>query len=81
MCPLRARWVSRTQGFTVTDGVAVRSADLQEHWSCLPAALIPKLIVRVRFSSPAPRAKAQARIGIPALGLDRFWALDDLPCN
>jgi hypothetical protein len=44
-CPLRARWIGRTQGFTVTDGAAGRSADLQEHWSCLPAALIPKLIV------------------------------------
>jgi hypothetical protein len=27
-CPLRARWVGRTQGFTVTDGAAGRSADL-----------------------------------------------------
>jgi hypothetical protein len=41
----RARWVGRTQGFTVTNGAAGRSADLQKHWSRLPAALIPKLIV------------------------------------
>jgi hypothetical protein len=33
---------------------------------------LPKLIVRVRFSSPAPRTKAQARAGILVLGLDRL---------
>ena len=49
-----------------------------------PAAItaeLPKLIVRVRFSSPAPHAKAQAKVGIPALGLDRFRGLVDLPCS
>jgi hypothetical protein len=61
-CPM----VGRTQGFRVTDGAAGRSADLQEHWSCLPTALIPKLIVRFRFSSPAPRPKAQRGKGTPA---------------
>jgi hypothetical protein len=30
------------------------SADLRRDWSGLRVALIPKLIVRVRFASPAP---------------------------
>lgn len=36
--------------------------------------MIPKLVtvVRVRFPSPAPTAKAQARDMIPNLGLDRY---------
>src|ERR1039458_9699086 len=32
-------------------------------------AALPKLIVRVRFSSPALMTKAQAREGVPGLGL------------
>jgi hypothetical protein len=56
-------------------------ADLRQGWSGPPAALIPKLIVRVRFSSPAPRGPAQVRSMILSPGLDRFQALDALPCN
>jgi hypothetical protein len=47
----------------VTDGSLLLCADLQRDWSGLPAALIPKLIVRVRFPSPALTAKAQVRDG------------------
>jgi hypothetical protein len=45
------------------------------------AALLPKLIVRVRFSSPALIVKAQARDSILSLGLDRSGGVVDLPCN
>ena len=45
-CPLRTRWDSRTRGFTVTGGVVGMCTDLQRHRSSVPAALIPKLIVR-----------------------------------
>jgi hypothetical protein len=45
-CPLRARSVSGTRGFMVTGGAPGMRCDLRRHWSSLPAALIPKLIVR-----------------------------------
>jgi len=51
-CPLRARCIGRTWCFTVTGGAAKVHADLWRDWSGLSPALIPKLIVRVRFSSP-----------------------------
>lgn len=43
---LGARWVSRTRGFTVTDGTAGMCADLERHWLSLCPALISKLMVR-----------------------------------
>ena len=39
----------------------------------------PKLIVRVRFSSPAPSAQSPGQDASPGLGLDRFRAVVDLP--
>jgi hypothetical protein len=44
-CSLRARWVGRVRGFTVTDGATEVRADLRRDWSGPSAALIPKLIV------------------------------------
>jgi len=57
-CPLRARWVSWTRGFTVTGGEAKAHADLRRDLSGLSAALIPKLdsassILVTRSTSPA----------------------------
>ena len=50
---------------------------------CRPAddGPLPKVIVRVRFSSPALIVKAQATTRVPRLGLDRPRALVDLPCH
>ena len=45
LCPLRARWVSRTRELTVTCGALKIRADLRKGWSDLPATLLPKLIV------------------------------------
>jgi hypothetical protein len=59
----------------VTRGQSRLPGDSHPGWSAPLAALtaaLPNLIVRVRFSSPAPRPKAQAREDIPAVGLDRF---------
>jgi hypothetical protein len=44
----------------------------------LVAAQIPKLIVRVRFSSPAPRVQAQLRTGLPSRRLDHPHTFFDL---
>src|ERR1700722_2489824 len=39
---------------------------------------LPKLIVRVRFSSPAPRVPAQVRAGMPSPWLDHTYTFFDL---
>jgi hypothetical protein len=49
--PLRARWIGRLRGFTVTDRVIEMPADLRMGRSGPAAALIPKLIVLVAWLS------------------------------
>ena len=68
----------------VTRGQPRRPEANQPGWSAPLAAVtaaLPKLIVRVRFSSPALIVRAQARDGVPSLGLDRSGVVVDLPCN
>ena len=65
---------------TVTSGQSRVLAVPGPGWSAALTARIrriPKLIVRVRFSSPAPRTKAQARAVILVLALivSRHWMI------
>ncbi len=54
-CPLRARRVGQTRSRAGTHGSSVISGDLRSARLELALALIPKLIVRVRFLSPVLR--------------------------
>jgi hypothetical protein len=69
-CRHRARYVpdgfGRTRGFTVTGGAPKVPADLRRDWSSLPAALIPKLIVSIRFLYFASAQKASLDTVSPA---------------
>ena len=62
----------------VTSGQSRLLPVAQSGWSAASSATIcpiPKLIVRVRFPSPAPMCRAQAGDDIYRLGLDRFGVL------
>jgi len=63
----RARWPRPSRTKTTSQ---IHTVELS---SCYRSIISP-----LRFSSPAPRTKAQARVRIPALGLDCFRAAFDL---
>jgi len=48
--------------------------DLRPAWSGLAAALIPKLIVRVRFPSPTPPRRARSEASLPSWASPAFRA-------
>ena len=67
-CPLRARQDGESREFTVTHGVTSMSPDLGGGRS---EALHPKpskLVMRVRFPSPAPSHKGRSGQGPPLRG-------------
>jgi hypothetical protein len=56
-------------------------ADLRQGWSGLPAAPIPKLIVRVRFSSPAPITLSQVGGFAPLPGMTFVIIVEPAACH
>jgi hypothetical protein len=53
----------------------------QLEWPIRVCYQLPKLIVRVRFPSPAPEAKAQVRAGLGRPPSAPARAVVDLPCH
>ena len=62
----RAAWCAGSWVKVTADSLYRRSGHLEAR-----TAQIPKLIVQVRFPSPAPAPKAQVRTRVPSLGLAR----------
>src|SRR5260370_487665 len=67
-CPLRARSDGEPGGFTVTHGQRKHAADLQTRSSEPPDPLPSKLVMRVRFPSPAPQVAQYFSNAFEALG-------------
>src|SRR5579875_1221864 len=65
-CPLRARSGDQTGELTVTRRHPAMPADLDKHSSGRCSPQPSKLVMRVRFPSPAPVVKAQVRNTLPA---------------